>query len=176
MRFCPKCGKEVTSSHRTCFSCGSPLDWKDSQLTDSVTQLSNTLLPNELRTDELATLSVGRRIGRAVDQHRGTSLAIAIVSFAVVAVLAIVLVTRSTSPDCYSTAFRYGDLARRVDYNRIPEIRNRVNIEVEDDELRHAAQVVIDFVATAKTFGGAEYPTRSELDNFARNYCFANDL
>lgn len=176
MKICPRCGQEVHSDRRTCVSCGWPFDWKDPQVTDSVSQRSNSLLPNEGQTDELTNLSFEQRLSRFVVQHRGTSLAIAGISVVAVIVLAILFFTRSPKPTCYSTGVKYGDLARRVEYYRIPEIRNQANIEVEDDDLRHAAQVVIDFVATAKVLGGEGYITRNDVENFARNHCFANDL
>lgn len=165
MKFCPMCGKAVAAGDRFCAACGALLDRSARQASQGEARMTGTG-PTISRSDES---SVPQRLGRTVARHRGASLAAAVIAGIVVTALVAVLLTRDSQPDCYATAIKYGDLARRVDYGQIEEIRGQMNIEVEDDAHRRAAQLTINFVSSSKILGGETYPSRSELEAFVRS-------
>lgn len=83
--------------------------------------------------------------------------------------LVVSLLTRSTEPSCFSVAMKYGDLARRVDYSRIEDIRDQVDVEVENDDYRLAANLAINFVSNSKVLSGQNDPSRAQLETFVRS-------
>lgn len=168
MSFCPQCGSEVVSGDQFCSSCGSPLKRGGRRIAQ------DRKAPGELPGQWDSTIvqpnssSFSRRLGRAFGSHRGPTIGVTVVAGVAVVALAIMLLTRDSQPDCYSTAITYGDLARRVDYSRIEGVRDQMDVEVEDDDHRRAANLAINFVASSKILGGETYPSRSELEGFIR--------
>lgn len=97
---------------------------------------------------------------------------IALASLVVVAMLAAgtLWYVKGRAADCYSVALEYGELARRVQYGKIDEVRHQLAVEVENDSHRRAAQMTLNFVSTSKAAGGELYPSSHELKQFIRNF------
>lgn len=166
MRFCPQCGQAVDPADRFCSVCGASLRRGDGS-DDQPATPSNTACGT--REIGASGPTRARRLGRVVASHRRVSLAIAALAGVVMIGLAVMLLTRGSEPSCYSVAMEYGDLARRVEYGRIDQVRNQVDVEVERDDYRRAAQLAINFVANSKVLGGETYPSRTELEGFVRS-------
>lgn len=166
MRFCPHCGEGVDLSDRFCSSCGTSLRRAGASVGEAASA-SNTA--RGTRDLGAGGATRARRLGQVVGNYRRASLAVAALAVVAMIGLVVMLLTRGSEPSCYSVAMEYGDLARRVEYGRIDEVRNQVDVEVERDDYRRAAQLAINFVANSKVLGGETYPSRTELEGFVRS-------
>lgn len=161
MNYCPICGKPVAHGHRFCPNCGVSLELKAPLARPTPPRGATNAVGEE-------EASLAERLGRVVGRHRVLSMIVAGIGLAALA-LVVVVAFLGGQRGCYRTAVGYGDLARRVDYANIDAVRDQVDVEVENDDVRLAAQLTLNFVSSAKILGGEAYPSRSELESFVRS-------